>query len=84
MVAVSLETCRWYTSHQPLCERSGRKEGESHIDSHDGSDTSVLGVQVDELIERETGTDVGVDDEELFEVREDGVSDCRVWDDRGK
>ena len=44
----------------------------------------MLGVQVDELIEGKTGTDVGVDDEELFEVGEDGVSDCRFWNDRGK
>jgi len=35
----------------------------------------VLGVQIDELVEGEAGTDIGVDDEEFFEVGEDGVSD---------
>ena len=38
----------------------------------------MLGVQIDELVEGEAGTDIGVDDEEFFEVGEDGVSDWWV------
>jgi hypothetical protein len=35
----------------------------------------MFGVQIDQLVEGEAGTDIGVDDEEFFEVGENGVPD---------
>jgi hypothetical protein len=46
-------------------------EGEAkvtHVHTHNRPHSSVLGMQVNELFKRETGTDVGVDDEEFLEV----------------
>lgn len=40
----------------------------SHLDTHDGSNSSVLRVQVGQLFQREARTDVGVDNKELLQV----------------
>jgi hypothetical protein len=41
---------------------------DTDVDTHDRADTSMFTMQVDHLLERETGTDVGIDDEEFLEV----------------
>lgn len=49
-----------------------------HVHTEDGTDATVLGMQVGEFGEGEGRADVGVDHVEFFEVGEDCVPDCKV------